>query len=102
MLAAKNSLARGNILERFWPVCRDVKGQTEEGWLRDAVDAVCPACQALPVQDYDADDLAEGQRHDGEVVASQAKHWKSKCNAQERRQQAGERETHPERPAELG
>ena len=78
-----------------------VEGETEEGRLRDAVDAVCPACQALPVQDDDADDLAEGERHDGEVVAAQAKHRKGKRNAEERRQHARKREAHPERPAEL-
>ncbi len=78
-----------------------VEGEPEEGRLRDAVDAVCPACKALPVQDDDADDLAEGQRHDGKVIASQPKHRKGKRNAPERRQHAGERETHPKRPAEL-
>ena len=78
-----------------------VERETEEGRLRDAVDAVRTARQALPVQENDADDLAEGQRHDGEVVASQAKHGKGERNAKKRRKHARQREAHPERPAEL-
>src|SRR3712207_6901349 len=43
------------------------EGQAEEGRARDAGDAVRPAGEAHPVEQHDADDLAEGERDDGEV-----------------------------------
>ena len=38
---------------------------------RNAGDAVRPVCEVVPVQKHDADDLAEGERHDGQIVATQ-------------------------------
>ena len=40
------------------------------------------------------------ERHDGEIVAAQPQHRKAEQNAPERRQDAGERQQHPERQAE--
>ena len=48
-----------------------------------------------------ADDLAEGERDDGKIVAAQPQHRKAEQHAPERGQEAGERQAHPERPAEI-
>ncbi len=67
-----------------------------------AADAVGAAGQALPVDDDEADDLAEGQRDDGEIVAAQPQHRKAEQHAPERRENAGERQADPERQPEIG
>ena len=74
----------------------------EQGRARNAADAVRAAGQALPVDDDEADDLAERQRHDGEIVAAQPQHRKAEQHAPERREDAGERQADPERQAEIG
>ncbi|MEZ0081350.1 hypothetical protein ABIF72_003824 [Bradyrhizobium japonicum] len=69
---------------------------------RNAGDAVGAAGEALPVDDDEADDLAEGERHDGEIVAAQAQHGEAEQHAPERGEDAGKRQADPERPAEIG
>ncbi len=61
-----------------------------------------PPVRLLPVDDDEADDLAEGERHDGEIVAAQAQHGEAEQHAPERGEDAGERQADPERPAEIG
>jgi hypothetical protein len=55
------------------------------------------AGQGRPVDQDEADDLAEGERDDGEIVAAQAQHRKAEQDAPERRQDAGQRQADPER-----
>src|SRR5690606_19115104 len=55
-----------------------------------------------PVDQHQADDLADGQRHDGEGVAPEAQHREAEADAPEGRQRAGGRQQDPEGPAELG
>ena len=45
--------------------------QAEEGGLRN-IDALRPLGELEPVDEHKPDDFAEGERHDGEVVASQS------------------------------
>jgi len=52
------------------PVVAVVERDSEQGGTRNAGNAVRPACQALPVEDDESDDLAKGKRHDGEVIAA--------------------------------
>ena len=70
--------------------------QAEEGRPRDVGDAVGAARDGDPVEQHDADDLAEAQRHDGEIVAAQAQHRKAEHDAERCRQQARERQRLPE------
>ena len=78
-----------------------VERQPEEARARDAGDAVRAAGQALPVEQHDADHLAERQRHDGEIVAAQAQDREAQQDAPERGEDAGERQAQPERQAEM-
>ena len=55
----------------------------------------------LPVDEDDAHDLAERQRHDGEIVAAKPQHREAENDAPQRREEAGERQADPERPAEM-
>ena len=77
------------------------KRQAEEGRPRNAGDAVRAAGQALPVEQDEADDLAEGERDDGEIVAAQPQHRKAEQDAPERGEDAGERQADPERQPEI-
>ena len=69
---------------------------------RNAADAVGAAGQALPVDDDEADDFAERQRDDGEIVAAQPQHRKAQHHAPERRENPGQRQADPERQPEIG
>lgn len=61
-----------------------------------------PPVTCLPVEQHEADDLAEGQRHDREIVAFQAQHRKAEQHPPERCEQTGDWQQHPKRPrAEL-
>src|SRR3546814_16186775 len=68
------------------------EGEAEErraGYPRKAVRA---AGEVVPVQQDDADDLAEAERDDGEIVAAQTKHRKAEQDAREGREDAGDRQ----------
>ena len=83
------------------PVFARCQRDAEKARPRDAGDAVRAAGQALPVDDDEADDLAEGERDDGEIVAAQPQHRKAEQHAPERGEDAGERQADPEREAEI-
>ena len=54
-----------------------------------------PPVKRLPVDQDDADDLAEAERDDGEIVAAQPQHREAEENAERRREQSGERQATP-------
>ena len=58
-----------------------------------------PPVKSYQLMQDDADDLAEGERHDGEIVAAQAQHRKAEDDPPERREDAGERQAEPEAEA---
>jgi hypothetical protein len=62
----------------------------------DAADAVRPAGELLPVDQGDADHLAESKRDDGKIVAAQAQHGEAENDAEERCEQARQRQARPE------
>ena len=74
------------------------EGNAEEGRPRHARDAGIAVGQVDPVDQHQADDLAEGERDDREVVAAQPQHRKAEQDAPERGEDAGDRQQHPERP----
>src|SRR4029079_6157343 len=73
-----------------------VEWQAEKARARNACYAVRPAGKTLPVDQDEPDDLTEGKRDDGEIIAAQAEHWKSEQNAPERREDPGKRQANPE------
>ena len=75
--------------------------QAEERRPRDARNAVRAAGEVLPVEQDQADDLAEAERDDGEIVAAQPQHRKSEQDAPEGGEDAGKRQADPERQAEV-
>ena len=64
-------------------------------------DAVRAAGEILPVEQDEPDDLAEAERDDGEIVAAQPQHRKAEQEAGEGGEDAGERQTDPERKADI-
>ena len=80
---------------------RSLNGRPKKRRPRDAGDAVRAAGEALPVEQHEADDLAEGERDDGEIVAAQPQHREAEQDAPERGEDAGERQADPERQAEV-
>ena len=77
-----------------------IERNAEEGRPRNAGDAGIAVGQRRPVDQDEADDLAEGERDDGEIIAAQPQHRKAEQDAPERGQHAGERQQDPERQAE--
>ena len=73
------------------------EGQAEEGGLRN-VDALRAVGEVEPVDQHQADDFAEGQRHDGEIVAAQPQHRKAQDDAPQGGQNAGQRQRDVEGP----
>src|SRR5207342_1944782 len=73
----------------------------EERGARNSGDAVRAAGKVLPVEQDQADDLAEAEGDDGEVVAAQPQHRKAEEEAGERGEDAGGRQADPEREAEV-
>ncbi len=73
------------------------KHEPEERDLRDRADAGAAAGERAPVDEDGADDLAEGERHDREIVAAQSQHREAEDHAPQRRQNAGDRQADPER-----
>ncbi len=78
-----------------------IEGYAEERRARDSGNAVWPAREVLPVQQDEADDLAETERDDGQIIAAQPQHWKTEHETGERREDAGERQADPERQTEI-
>ncbi len=74
------------------------EGNPEEARPRHAADAGIAVGQVDPVDQHQADDLAEGERDDREVVAAQPQHREPEQDAPERGEHAGDRQQHPERP----
>ena len=60
-----------------------------------------PLVSVGPVQQQDADDLAEGERHDRQVVAAQPQHREAQHDAPEGGEDAGQRQADPEGQAEI-
>ncbi len=75
---------------------------TEEGRARDRGDAGIAVGQVRPVDQDEADDLAEGQRHDSEVVAAQAQDRETEDDAPKGREDAGQRQADPKAQPEGG
>ena len=73
-----------------------VEREAEEARARDVGQAVGAAGDLVPVEQDDADDLAEAQRDDGQVVAAQAQDGKAQHDAEARGEQAGQRQAGPE------
>ena len=90
----------GEMEDRGEAVVVVVEGNAEKADVRDAGDAGVTVGQVDPVDQDDADDFAEGERHDGEIVAAQPQHRKAEDDAPHRREHAGERQADPEREAE--
>jgi hypothetical protein len=76
--------------------------QAEERGARNRADAVRAAGEFGPVHQDDADDLAEAERHDRQVVAAQAQRRPAEKDAEAGCHRAGNRQRLPEGPAELG
>ena len=60
-----------------------------------------PPVTVVPVEQDDADDLAEAERHDREIVAAQPQHRKAQQDAERGGEQAGQRQADPEAEAEV-
>ena len=75
-----------------------VERDAEEARSRDSRDARIAAGDVDPVDQDEADDLAERERHDGEVVAAQAQHREAEDDAPEGREDSRDRQPDPERP----
>src|SRR5579883_171865 len=74
---------------------------TEKRQRRDAGEPHRPACQSLPIEDDQADDLADRQGRDGDVMAAQAEGGKDEQRAEPGRDQAGRRNGQDRRRAEI-
>ena len=70
----------------------------EERWARNVADAVRAAGEIVPVDEDDADDFAEGERHDGEIVAAQAQDREAEDDSPQRREETGQGQHQPEGP----
>jgi hypothetical protein len=82
--------------------CLSREGEAEKSGLRDIRDAVRPVGHGRPVDQDDADNLAEGERDDGEIVASKSQHREAENDAPQRRGSPRDRKAHPEAEAEMG
>jgi hypothetical protein len=67
----------------------------------DAGNAVRPAGEILPVQQYETDDLAEGEGDNRKIVAAQSQDGKAQQDAPEGCENSRERQANPEGPAEI-
>ena len=76
--------------------CR--KWKSEEARSRNTRDARVTAGDVDPIDEHHPDDLAEGERDDGEIVAAQAQHREAENDAPERRENAGDGQAYPEAP----
>src|SRR5262249_13745232 len=77
-----------------------IERDAEEGWTRNAGDAGIAVGQINPVDEHDADDLAEGKRDDGQIIAAQPQDGKAEQNSPERSEDACKRQENPEREPE--
>ncbi len=76
--------------------CAAVEGQAEEGRFVDAADAVRAAGEVGHVAQQDADDLAEAESHDGQIVTAQAQHREAQQEAEQCCHRAGDGQCSPE------
>ncbi len=93
---AEELVERGHALRRVRG-----EGHAEEGRPRDAGDAVRPVRHLVPVEQDDADDLAEAERDDRQVVAAQPQHRKAEREPETGGEGAGHRQALPEAEAEM-
>ena len=68
---------------------------------RDAADSGVAVGDRHPVDQDEANDLAEGERDDGEIIAAQPQHGKAEHQAPQRREHAGKRQEREEGEAEF-
>ena len=76
----KHDAVRRRVLQaerRGEAVLRTIERQAEEGRARNSGNAVRSAGETLPVEKDEADDFAEPERDDGEIVAAQTQHRKA-------------------------
>src|SRR5699024_9622074 len=73
---------------------------TEETWARYTGNPRVAVGHRNPVDQYEADDFAERQRDDGEIVAAQSQHRKAEQDTPEGGKNAGERQQRIEGEAE--
>ena len=59
-----------------------------------------PPVKSNQLMQHEADDLAEGERHDGEIVAAQPQHGEAEDDAPECRENAGDRQRDEEGPGQ--
>src|SRR5262249_1138524 len=62
---------------------RGIERNSKERRPRDAADSGIAVGHGHPVDQDEPDDLAEGERHDGEIGAAQSQHGKAEKNAPE-------------------
>src|SRR6476469_10050901 len=70
--------------------------KTEEGRLWNIRYAVWAVGDLGPIDQHDAHDLGEGERHDGKIVTPEPEYRESDGTAPERRGGTGNRQAHPE------
>ncbi len=73
----------------------------EKGDARNRADAGVAIGERRPVGENNADDLAESEGDDGEIIAAQPEHREAERDAPERGERPGDRQADPERPAEM-
>ena len=75
------------------------EGDAEEGDVRDLGDTGITVGEVDPVDKHEANDLAEGERHDRQIVAAQPQHREAENDAPHRREDpASGRQTQNDRP----
>src|SRR5271157_6380301 len=65
-----------------------VERDAEKADVRNAGDAGVAVGEVDPVDEDETDDLAEGERHDGEIVAAQPQHGEAENDPPHRRERA--------------
>src|SRR5207244_11945826 len=74
------------------------KGKAVKSRPRNARNAIGTIGEGVPVDEDGTDDLAEGERHDRQIITAQAQDRKGKDQAQAGGKQTGERQNQPEGP----
>src|SRR5690606_15518885 len=75
--------------------------EAEKARARNLADAAGAAGERAPVDEHEADDLAESQSDDGQIIAAQTQDRKAEDDAEQRGDDAGDRQAYPERHAEI-
>src|SRR5271165_5583257 len=86
--------------DRREPVVLVIEGNAEKRNMRNAADAGIAVGQVDPVDEDESDDLAERQRDDRQIVASEPQDRKSENDAPRRGERSRQRQADPERQAE--